>query len=155
MLVPSAEESYVRGLRALSGGRGKEAMALFEAAIRIAWRGRGSRPQARYLSYYGLCLALVWNDNREGLRYCREAVTLESYNPDIRCNLGRVLLHAGRRSEAYRCFVRGLAGGDHPTIRSALRSMGIRSRPALPFLARSNPLNLFLGRLRAGGRQPA
>ena len=156
MLVPSAEESYVRGLRALSGGRGKEALALFEAAIRIAWRGRGLRPQARYLSYYGLCLALVWNENREGLRCCREAVTLEGYNPDIRCNLGRVLLNAGRRAEAYRCFVRGLRlEGDHPTIRSALRSMGIRSRPALPFLARSNPLNLFLGRLRAGGRQPA
>ncbi len=153
MLVPFAEESYVRGLRALSGGRGKEATALFEAAIRIAWRGRGSRPQARYLSYYGLCLALVWNENREALRCCREAVTLEGYNPDIRCNLGRVLLNAGRRAEAYRCFVRGLAlGGDHPTIRSALRSMGIRSRSALPFLARRNPLNVFLGRLRAGGR---
>ena len=156
MLVPAAEQSYVKGLRALSGGRGKEAMALFEAAIRIAWRGRGSRPQARYLSYYGLCLAFVCNENREGLRCCREAVTLEGYNPDIRCNLGRVLLNAGRRAEAYRCFVRGLGlEGDHPRIRSALRSMGIRSRPALPFLARSNPLNLFLGRLRAGGRQPA
>ncbi len=156
MLVPAAEQSYVRGLRALSGGRGKEAMALFEAAIRIAWRGRGSLMQARYLSYYGLCLALVANENREGLRCCREAVTLESYNPDIRCNLGRVLLHAGRRAEAYRCFARGLAlGGDHPTIRSALRSMGSRSRPALSFLARSNPFNVFLGRLRAGGRQPA
>ena len=156
MLVQSAEDSYAKGLRALSGGRGKEAMALFEAAIRIAWRGRGTPPQARYLSYYGLCLALVANENREGLRCCREAVTLESYNPDIRCNLGRVLLYAGRRAEAYRCFLRGLAlGGDHPTIRSALRSMGIRSRPALPFLPRSNPLNAFLGRLRAGSRQPA
>ena len=121
MLVQSAEDSYAKGLRALSGGRGKEAMALFEAAIRIAWRGRGTPPQARYLSYYGLCLALVANENREGLRCCREAVTLESYNPDIRCNLGRVLLYAGRRAEAYRCFLRGLAlGGDHPTIRSAL-----------------------------------
>ncbi len=155
MLVPSAEESYAKGLQALYGGRGKEATALFEAAIRIAWRGRGSPPQARYLSYYGLCLALVWNENREALRCCREAVTLEGYNPDIRCNLSRVLLNAGRRAEAYRCFVRGLAGGDHPTIRSALRSMGIRSRPALPFLHRNNPLNAFLGRLRAGGRQPA
>ncbi len=156
MLIQSAEESYVKGLRALSEGRGKEAMALFEAAIRIAWRGRGSRPQARYLSYYGLCLALVRNESREGLRICREAVTLESYNPDIRCNLGRVLLSVGRRAEAYKCFVRGLSlGSDHPTIRSALRSMGIRSRSALPFLPRSNPLNAFLGRLRAGGRQPA
>ena len=156
MLVPSAEDSYAKGLQALSRGRGKEAMALFEAAIRIAWRGRGTPPQPRYLSYYGLCLALVANENREGLRCCREAVTLESYNPDIRCNLGRVLLYAGRRAEAYRCFLRGLAlGGDHPTIRSALRSMGIRRRPALPFLPRSNPLNTFLGRLRAGSRQPA
>jgi tetratricopeptide (TPR) repeat protein len=156
MLIPSAEESYAKGLRALSGGRGKEAMALFEAAIQIAWRGHGSRPQARYLSYYGLCLALMCNENREGLRCCREAVSQEGYDPDIRCNLGRVLLNAGRRAEAYRCFVRGLAqGADHPPILSALRSMGIRGRPTLPFLSRGSPLNVFLGRLRAGGRQPA
>ena len=91
-----------------------------------------------------------------GLRCCREAVSQEGYNPDIRSNLGRVLLHAGRRAEAHRCFVRSLAlGGDHPPIRSALRSMGIRTRPALPFLPRGNPINVFLGRLRAGGRQPA
>jgi len=152
MLIQSAEESYQRGLRALSDGRGTEAMALFEAAIRISWRGRGSRPQARYLSYYGLCLALVRSESREGLRFCREAVTLESYNSDIRCNLGRVLLSVGRRSEAYRCFVRGLAsGGDHPAIRSALRSMGIRSRSTLPFLPRHSRLNVLLGRLRANG----
>ena len=109
MLIQSAEQSYARGLEALSAGRGKEAMARFEAAIRLATRGRGSRPQARYLSYYGLCLALVRNENREGTRFCREAVTLEGYNPDIRCNLGRVLLLAGRRAEAHRCFVHGLA----------------------------------------------
>ncbi len=156
MLVPSAEESYTQGRRALSEGRGREAMALFEAAIRIAWRGRGSVPQARYLSYYGLCLALMRNENREGLRVCREAVSLEGHDPDIRFNLGRVLLQAGRRAEAHKCFVRSLAlGGDHPTIRSALRSMGTRSRPALPFLPRHSSLNVFLGRLRAGGRRPA
>ena len=125
-------------------------MALFEAAIRIEWKNRAIPPQARYLSYFGLCLAFERNDNREGLRFCRQAVTLEGYNPDIRCNLGRVLLIAGRRAAAHRCFLSGLASEPgHPAIRRALQAMGTRSRPTVPFLPRGNPVNVFLGRLRA------
>jgi tetratricopeptide (TPR) repeat protein len=152
VLIPAAEESYRRGLRALSDGHRKEAMALFEAAIEIERRRSCARPQARYLSYYGLCLAVELNELHEALRYCREAATLESFNPDIRCNLGRVLLRAGRRREAHRCFMRGLRlESDHaPTLR-ALSIMGIRRRPILPFLARENPINVFLGRLRKAG----
>ncbi len=150
MLTPSAEQCYVKGLHAMSSGRGREAMALFEAAIRIEWKSRVTAPQARYLSYFGLCLALERNENREALRFCRQAVTLEGYNPDIRCNLGRVLLNAGRRYAAHRCFLRGLASEPgHPAIRRALQAMGNRSRPTVPFLPRGNPVNVFLGRLRA------
>jgi tetratricopeptide (TPR) repeat protein len=148
VLIHPAEESYHKGLKALSVGRRKEALALFEAAIEIERRRGSGRPQARYLSYYGLCLAVERNEIHEALRYCREALTLESFNPDIRCNLGRVLLRAGRRREAYACFLRGLRleSGHAGTVR-ALRLMGIRRRPVIPFLARQNPINVFLGRL--------
>lgn len=150
MLIAAAEESYNRGLQALSAGRRKEAMALFEAAIQIARRRSPARPQSRYLSFYGLCLALERNEVHEALRYCREAMTLESFNPDIRCNLGRVLLRAGRRREAYRCFIEGLRmESGHATILRSLNFMGIRRRPVLPFLPRDNPINVFLGRLRS------
>jgi tetratricopeptide (TPR) repeat protein len=150
LLVRSAEDSYDRGISALQKGRRREAMALFEAAIEIARRQSHTRPQPRYLSFYGLCLALERNEIGEALRYCREAVTLEGYNPDIRCNLGRVLLRAGRRREAYRAFMNSLKlESSHEATLRALKFMGIRRQPIVPFLARANPINVFLGRLRA------
>jgi tetratricopeptide (TPR) repeat protein len=150
VLIPAAEESYNQGLEALSAGRRKEALALFEAAIEIARRRSPARPQSRYLSYYGLCLALERNEIHEALRYCREAVTLEGFNPDMRCNLGRVLLRAGRRREAYKCLMDGLRmESGHVAICRSLKFMGIRRRPVVPFLDRRNPLNVFLGRLRS------
>jgi tetratricopeptide (TPR) repeat protein len=149
VLIPSAEESYAKGLKALSMGHRTEAMAMFEAAIEIERRRSPARPQSRYLSFYGLCLALERNEIHEALRYCREAVTIENFNPDIRCNLGRVLLRAGRRREAYQCFVRGLQlDSDHESSLRSLRFMGVRQRPLLPFLDRGNPVNVLLGRLR-------
>jgi tetratricopeptide (TPR) repeat protein len=148
VLVPSAEESYTRGLHALAAGRRTEALALFQAALELEHRLGKGRPQARYLSYYGLCLGLERGEVREALRFCREAVTLEGYNPDLRCNLGRVLIKAGRLKEAHQCLLRGLAlQPDHRGLRQVLRKMGLRRRPALPFLARSNPINVMLGRL--------
>jgi len=148
VLIQSAEESYEKGLRALGQGKAKTALAMLEAALEIERRRGNGPPQARYLSYYGLCLAMVRNEVREGLRYCREAITLESYNSTLRCNLGRVLLKAGRRREAHRCFVRGLRlePGHAATCRE-LTQMGIRRKPFLPFLSRGHPINVFIGRL--------
>jgi tetratricopeptide (TPR) repeat protein len=150
MLVSAAEESFQKGLRALEDGRRKEAMALFEAAIELERRlGQMARPQARYLSYYGLSICLVKDELREALGFCREALTLEGFNPDLRCNLGRVLMRAGRRKEAYDAFAKGLRfEPGHPEIIRSLRQMGLRRRPALPFLPRTNPLNVIIGRLR-------
>ncbi len=136
-------------MRALMAGRQREAMAQFEAAIELERRLSKDRPQARYLSYYGLCLAADGGQLHEALQFCREAVTLESFNPDVRCNLGRVLMLVGRRKEAYRNFKRGLdLEGGHRGLRAAVKKMGIRSRPVLGFLGRSHPMNVLLGRMR-------
>lgn len=147
MLVQAAEESFQKGIKALAEGRQREALAMFEAALELAQRFGTERPQARYLSYYGLCLGLERNELREALRFCREAVTLEGYNPDLRCNLGRILMKAGRRKEAHQALLRGLSlQADHVDLRRALKSMGLRRRPPVPFLRRNHPLNVFLGR---------
>jgi tetratricopeptide (TPR) repeat protein len=149
MLINPAEESYRNGIAALSAGKRKEAMALFEAAIELERRFGSGRPQARYLSCYGLCLVLERNDVHEGLRFCREAVTLEGYNADIRCNLGRALMRAGRLREAHAALAKGLAmAPGHAGIRKALQQMGVRRRPPVPFLTRSHPINRVLGRIR-------
>jgi hypothetical protein len=87
---------------------------------------------------------------REGIRFCREAAEIEHYNPDLHCNLGRMLLAAGRRRDAHQALVRGLRiQPDHTEIIRSLKQMGIRRRPTLRFLKRGNPINVFLGRLMA------
>ena len=151
MLVRTAEESFDRGIRALEDDRWREALAFFEAAIQLERRSKVARPQARYLSYYGLCLGAAGNKNRQAMEFCRKAIHLEEYNPDIHWNLGRVLLAAGRRRDAYRILRTGLRHEpNHSGLRRELRGMGVRRRPVVTFLSRCNPLNVVLGRMRDG-----
>ena len=149
MLVHPAEESFQRGLELLDDGSIKEALAFFNGAIEIEKRlARVERPQARYLSYYGLCLALTNTGRHEAVRCCRAAAEVEGYRPEVCWNLGRVLLEAGRRREAHRALNLGLRiQSGHKGLQQTLKRMGIRRRPVLRFLDRRNPLNVFLGKL--------
>ena len=150
MLNRTAENSFERGKEALDAGRWREALAFFEAAVAIERRSGASPPQARYLSYYGLCLALAGRQFHNALKLCRESATLEPYNPDVYWNLGRVLLACRRRKEAHVALVQGLRHEPgHPGIRREILRMGWRKRPVLRFLSRSHPINVFLGRRRA------
>ena len=56
MLVRVAEESFEKGVVALDAGRQSEALAFFEASIELECKYGNGKPQARYLSHYGLCL---------------------------------------------------------------------------------------------------
>jgi tetratricopeptide (TPR) repeat protein len=150
MLVRPAEDSFRKGLEAMSRGEGVKALALFEAAIRLDRRFRSERPQARYLSYYGLCLGLESQRWKEAIDLCREAVGSESYNADLHLNLGRVLVAANRRKEGWQAFQRGLEQDpQHEALRRAVAGMGTRRRPPFPFLDRSHPLNKALGKMTA------
>ena len=151
MLVRPAEESFRKGMQALGRGEGVKALALFEAAIRLDRRYRGARPQPRYLSFYGLCLGLESHRWKESVDLCREAVGAESYNADLHLNLGRVLVGAGRRREGWEALQRGLEQDPaHEGLNRAVAAMGVRRRPAVPFLARSHPINKALGKMTHG-----
>ena len=154
MLVQAAEARFQKGLQALEGGRHLEALALFEAALELERRLGGSTPQARYLSYYGLCLAHDGTLVREGMDFCRQAIALEFFNADLFWNYGRVLLLSDRRREAFTAFVKGLSvQKNHQEILRELGRMGWRKPPVIGFLPRGNPLNVALGKLlRAGSR---
>jgi len=160
MLVQAAETRFQKGLTALDAGRGLEALALFEAAIELERRLGARAPQARYLSFYGLSLALEAGRAREGAELCRQAIALEFFNADLCLNYGRVLLGTDRRREAYAAFLKGLSvQKNHQGILRELGRMGWRRRPVLPFLSRGNPLNVALGKMLRGesatARRPA
>ena len=54
------------------------------------------RPQMRYLSYYGFCLAKTNRPVREAIHACRTAALTDGRNPDLFLILGRVYLMARR-----------------------------------------------------------
>ena len=148
MLVQAAETRFQRGLDALRSGRNLEALALFESALEVERRLGARTPQGRYLSYYGLCLARDGNQPREGAEFCRKAIAIEFFNADLFLNLGRALLLADRRKEAFNAFARGLSiHRAHQEILGELRRMGWRRRPVVPFLTREHPINVTLGKL--------
>jgi len=153
MLLQAAEQSFQKGLEFLHLGQHREALAFFRGAIEIENRMNGTTHQARYLSYYGLSLALTRGGLHEAVRCCRLAAKQEGYRPEVCLNLGRVLLMAGRRREAHRALKRALRiQPGSREIRRELKRMGIRRRPVLPFLPRESSINVFLGRIRAAAR---
>lgn len=100
-------------------------------------------------SYLGYGLAQDRRRLREGVELCRHAAKQEFYQPEIMHNLARAELAAGHRMEAVRALEAGLKlDPDHRGLNELRREMGLRRSPILPFLARDNPLNILLGRIR-------
>lgn len=149
MGVAAAENSFHRGLGAIDRGAFLEALAYFEAAVHLARRRGGQAVPARYVSYYGLCLAYCSSRIDEARRICEATVRAEFYNPDLYWNLGRVHLRAGDRMQAFGSFVRGLQlNPRHAGLIREIRRLGVRRRPPLRLFPRSHPVNRILGRVR-------
>jgi len=146
-LAPS-ERSFSRGLDALAEGKKLEALAFFEASIKLEESTPNVARRVRYTSYYGYCLALALGRTRDGLSICRRAAASEFFSPEILLNLARVHLLMSQRREAWDVLMKGLSlDPDHEGLRGELRRMGIRRRPAIPFLERRHPLNKVAGRM--------
>ncbi|HEX9457698.1 MAG TPA: hypothetical protein VGA84_01060 [Thermoanaerobaculia bacterium] len=108
-----------------------------------------SSKTASGLSYFGLCLALVEKKIKPSIDLCKRAIELQFYNVDHYANLARVYTAAGNRKKAFEILEQG--SKTHPDDESLLavrRELGIRSRPPVPFLERSNPINISLGQAR-------
>lgn len=134
----------IKGLR-------KEALGLMEEA---AERHPGD---PFVLSYYGSLLSAVGGNHEGGVDCCRRAVmglynggggSSGFYRPALYMNLGRAYLLAGRKKAAFDSFLAGLGfdGGNGDIIRE-IKRLGLRRRPAIPALSRSNPVNRTLGLL--------
>lgn len=143
----SAEMSFRKGVQALDRGRYLESLALFESALNLEEKNGNQTPRMKYLSYYGLSLSLAVGRTNEAIEMCERVLSVEFYNPDLYLNLARVYLSAGEKRHAFQTLCQGLRlEQGHPGLIAEIRKMGLRRRPVLPFLDRSNPLNRLLGR---------
>lgn len=156
MAILSAENLFRKGLAALSEGDALEAQALFHAAIQAERRRGIRRPQMRYLSFYGLSLALAKGATSEAVRACEVAARSEQATADLFLNLAKVYQMAGKLTRALDACERGLLmDPSHPALRALLSRLDRRRRPPLPFLRRSNALNRWLGKVRSALSAPA
>jgi tetratricopeptide (TPR) repeat protein len=132
------EEDYLRGLTIFLDVYGNEETPSL------------SKPKtATGLSYFGLCLALVQKKFKPAIDLCRRAIDLEFYNGDHYANLARVYVAAGNRKKAFDTLEQGMKHHpEHEYLLNVHRSLGVRSRPAVPFLDRANPINVSLGQAR-------
>jgi tetratricopeptide (TPR) repeat protein len=102
------------------------------------------------LSWFGLALALMQKKIKLAIDLCRRAIDLEFYNGDHYGNLARVYIAAGNRKKALETLEQGLKLiPEHEYLLQVRRGMGVRSRPAVPFLDRAHPINVSLGQARA------
>lgn len=101
------------------------------------------------LSFFGLALALMQKKFKPAIDLCRRAIDLEFYNGDHYANLARVYLAAGNRKKAVETAEQGLKlVPEHDYLLRVRETLGVRSRPAVPFLDRTNPINVSLGQAR-------
>jgi tetratricopeptide (TPR) repeat protein len=148
MSQPSAENSFRRGLVALSGGDPETASSHFQAAIVIERQQGVARTQMRYLSYYGLSRALAKGATPQAIEACEVAARRDEFNADLLCNLGRVYLLAGKTTKALAAFERGLAlNPSHKALAVEIAKVERRNTPPLSVVSRDHALNKWLGRL--------
>lgn len=104
---------------------------------------------ANGLSFFGLCIAKVNQKFKEAIDLCKRAIDLEFYNGDHYANLARVYLAAGKRKLAIDTAESGLKiVPEHEELLEVRHELGVRSRPTVPFLDRSHPINVTLGQSR-------
>jgi len=139
---PAAEANFNLAMEQLHRLQYRAAMESMKSALRL------SPDNARYLSFYGLCMAQAGRPH-DGVETCRRAVAMRPEDAQVRVNLGRVHKLIGDKSAAHRTFLEAWQTDKyHPGPAAELARMGVRRPPVLRFLPRSNWFNVSLGRLR-------
>jgi tetratricopeptide (TPR) repeat protein len=141
---------YLRAVRAnLRSGKLKEAYGLLlQATVQYP-------DDPLILSYFGCFQAIVDKKYRSGVEACKRAIVLlkkkETFSEEILLpvfylNLGRAFVAAGKKKDAIDSFKKGLRfDNGNSDLRKELQKLGVRKRPPVPFLDRSNPINRYIG----------
>ncbi len=109
------------------------------------------------LSYYG-CLDAIANKNyKNGIETClmaienlkKEAPSGKKFlYPVFYLNLGRAYLAADRKKEAIDAFNKGIKiDSANKDLLWEIMKLGVRRKPPVPLLKRSNPINKYIGKL--------
>ena len=149
---------YLRAVKThLRNGKQKDAFVLLQqASIRF--------PDDPFiLSYFGCFQSVVDKKHRSGVENCKKAITLlkksESFDeelllPVFYLNLGRAYVAGGKKKDAIDAFQAGLKyDNGNKDLWKDLKGLGERKKPPVPFLNRSNLINIYLGKMMKKGQK--
>jgi tetratricopeptide (TPR) repeat protein len=148
----AAHDKVKHAVRLTREDRFEEAIEIFEKNLSALTGGTISdkRVAAAAFSYYGLCVAMVRRRYAEAVKYCDISLQSNFLDPDHRYNLAMVYLERDDRKKAVETLNAGLkVEPDNTQINVLFARIGRRGTPSIPFLSRDNPLNIWLGKLRA------
>ncbi|MDX1584500.1 MAG: tetratricopeptide repeat protein [Thermoanaerobaculia bacterium] len=101
------------------------------------------------LSYYGYCLAKIRKQYRQAIEFGERAINERPDDPAHWANLTEIYMMAGRRVKAVNTIEEALKRFPRTKLLLDIREwVGMRRTPVVPFLDRSNPLNIILGHMR-------
>jgi tetratricopeptide (TPR) repeat protein len=141
---------YLRAVRShLRNGKPKDAYSLLlQATVQYP-------EDPLILSYFGCLQALVDKKFRSGVEACKRAILLlkkqktfseEVLYPVFYLNLGRAYAAAGKKKDAIDSYKKGLRYDEgNSELKKELLGLGVRKRPPVPFLDRTNPINKYIG----------
>jgi tetratricopeptide (TPR) repeat protein len=135
-----AEEEFHRAGEALATDNTLAALASLEKALK-------QHDNPAWYSFLGYCVAKERGQIKKGAGLCQVSLNHEQDNPVHYLNLGKIYLLAGNKTLALRLFREGLAKGQHEELQRKLHEVGIRKKPIVSLLARSNLINKYLGLL--------
>lgn len=122
------EKLFDFGLLMLKANKVWKALLAFKQAYEIKPK------EARFLSYYGLCIAKVEKNATKAIPLCEKAVEKNIFHADLFCNLGKVYLQKRDRKKAYNAFIKGLSiDKRNKELINELKKMGIRKQPFFTF----------------------
>jgi hypothetical protein len=105
------------------------------------------------LSLYALSLARQ-GKRKEAIDIGRTALKRGGRSALCRLHMAKIYLLAESRRKAFEELERGLTmAPKHPDLVRLQREMGVRQPPVIGFLSRDNPINVKLGRARAGKKK--
>jgi len=140
---PDAIREFREGLSLLTNNSARDAIPHFTRAVEL------NKHNPFYLSYLGVAIAVSQKKWANAEEHCLAALRMKRNQPEFYVNLSEVYRLVGKRWDAIRTLLEGLQFTRRDArIVKALRKLGVRKPPVLPFLSRNHGLNRELGDLR-------
>lgn len=123
-------------------GNFKEALTMFRTV-------KSFKGEALGASYYAFCIALLEKNYSDALKITANALEQEFYNPDIFLNTARIYIIKGNKKMAIQAIRKGLSvNPGHSGLIMQIKKLGVRQKPFMPFLSRTNFINIVAGRVK-------